>query len=79
MVQELACSASYGINKTSISKHTNKRKLIADLLHVCQVLDTSPNILLTMKSKITETAKQPSTYERSREGKVERGASGPTE
>ena len=39
-VQELACSASYGVNKTSISKHNNKRKTIALHLQVCQILDT---------------------------------------
>ena len=38
-VQELACSASYGVNKTSIPKHSNKGKTIAFCLQVCQVLD----------------------------------------
>ena len=52
-VQELACSASYGVNKTSISKNSNKRKTIAIRLQVCQILDTSPNIRLTKESKIT--------------------------
>ena len=28
-VQELSCSASYGVNKNPISKHSNKRKTIA--------------------------------------------------
>ena len=59
MVQELACSARYGVNKTSISKHNNKGKTIAFRLQVCQVLDTSPNIWLTKESKITVKAKQP--------------------
>ena len=58
-VQELACSASYGINKTSISKHNNKGKTIAFRLQVCQILDTSPNIRLTKESKNTVKAKQP--------------------
>ena len=58
-VQELAGSASYGVNKTSISKHNNKRKAIAFRLQVCQILDTSPNIRLTKESKITVKAKQP--------------------
>ena len=58
-VQELACSASYGVNKTSISKHSNKRKTIAFRLQVCQVLDTSPNIRLTKESTVTVKAKQP--------------------
>ena len=63
-VQELACSASYGVNKTSISIHSNKGKPIAARLQVCQVLDTSPNIQLTKESKVTVTAEQPSHYER---------------
>ena len=58
-VQELACSPSYGVNKTSISKHSNKGKTIAFRLQVCQILDTSPNIRLTKESKITVKAKQP--------------------
>ena len=57
-VQELTCSASYGVNKTSVSKHSNKRKTIAFHLKVCQVLDPSPNIRLTKESKITVKAKQ---------------------
>ena len=57
-VQELACSASYGVNKTSIAKHNNKGKTIAFRLPVCQVLDTSPNIRLTKESKVTVKAKQ---------------------
>ena len=57
-VQELTCSASYGVNKTPISKHNNKRKTITFRLQVCQVLDTSPNIWLTKESKITVKAKQ---------------------
>ena len=58
-VQELACSASYGVNKTSISKYSNKRKTIAFRLQVCLILDTSPNIRLIKESKITVKAKQP--------------------
>ena len=58
LVQELACSASYGVNKTSISKHNKKRITIAVHLQVCQVLDTSPNIRLTQESEITVKAKQ---------------------
>ena len=58
-VQELACSASYGVNKTSISKHSNKAKTIAFRLQVWQILDTSPNIRLTKESKVTVKAKQP--------------------
>ena len=57
-VQELACSASYGVNKTSISKHNNKGKTIAPRLQVCQILDTSPNLRLTKESKNTAKAKQ---------------------
>ena len=63
-VQELACSASSGVNKTSISEHSKKRKTIAVHLIVCQILDTSPNIRLTKKRKITITIKQPSRYKR---------------
>ena len=58
-VQELACSASYGVNKTPISKHSNKGKTIVFHLQVCQILDTSPNIWLTKESKNTVKAKQP--------------------
>ena len=58
-VQELACSASYGVNKTPISKYNNKGKTIAFHLQVCQILNTSPNIQLTKKSKIIVKAKQP--------------------
>ena len=58
-VQELACSASYGVNKTSISKHNNKEKTIALHLQVCQILDTSPNIRLIKESKNSVKAKQP--------------------
>ena len=58
-VQELACSASYGVNKTSISKHNNKGKTIAFHLQVCQILDTSANIRLTKESKNPLKAKQP--------------------
>ena len=57
-VQELACTASYGVNKTSITKQNTKRKTTPFRLQVCQVLDTSPNIRLTKKSKITIKAKQ---------------------
>ena len=52
-VQELACSTSYGVNKTSISKDNNKGKTITVRLQVCQILDTSPNIPLTKESKLT--------------------------
>ena len=56
-VQELACSASYDVNKTSIAKYSNKTKTRAFRLQVCQILDTSPNIGLTKESKITVKAK----------------------
>ena len=36
-VQELACSASYGVKKTLISKQNNKVKPITDHLQVRQV------------------------------------------
>ena len=52
-VQELSCSASYGVNKTSISKHSNKGKTIAFRLQVCQILDTSPSIRVTESTIIT--------------------------
>ena len=58
-VQELACSTSYGVNKTSISKHGNKGKTIAFRLQVCQILDTLPNTRLTKESIITVKAEQP--------------------
>ena len=58
MVQELGCSTSYGVNKTSISKYNNKGKTTAFRAQVCQVLDTSPNIRLTKQSKDTVRAKQ---------------------
>ena len=58
-VQELACSASYCVNKTSISEYNNKGKTIAFYLQVCQILDTSPNIRLTEESKDPVKAKQP--------------------
>ena len=57
-VQELACSASYALNKASISKHGNKRKTTFEHLTECQVLDTSPNIWLIKESKIMVTAKK---------------------
>ena len=42
MVQELACSASYGVKKTLISKQNNKMKPITDRLQVRQVPGASP-------------------------------------
>ena len=57
-VQELICSASYGVNKTSISKHNNKGKTTSVHLQVCQIRDTSPNIQLTKKSKSSVKVKQ---------------------
>ena len=57
-VQELACRASYGVNKTSISKQSNKGKTIALHLQGCQILDTSPIIRLRKESKNTVKAKQ---------------------
>ena len=36
-VQELACSASYGVKKTSISKQNNKVKPITNGLQVRQI------------------------------------------
>ena len=41
-VQELACSASYGVKKTLISKQSNKVKPITDHLQVRQVPGASP-------------------------------------
>ena len=58
MVQELTCSANYGVNKTSISKHNNKGKTISVCLQVCQILDTSLNIQLRKESKTRVKAKQ---------------------
>ena len=40
-VQELACSASYSVKKTLISKQNNKVKLITDHLQVRQIPGTS--------------------------------------
>jgi len=42
-VQEPPCSASYGINKTSMSKTKKQTKINKIISNSCQVLDTSPS------------------------------------
>ena len=41
-VQELACSASYGVNKTLISNNQKTNEKYKIISNSCQVLDTSP-------------------------------------
>jgi len=43
MVQELACSTSYGVNKTLISESKKQVKIYKIISKGCQVLDMSPS------------------------------------